>query len=230
MADSFHTLDLKPVDWSVIIAGRWNQAILTPVGIAKYVFGMEPSQKLKLEIHVPLDGLSPYQVKHPTEDVLAMTEHHLLKIALTEAGYAALAKAMEFGKNALTRLPETPVLAAGFNIDYRADGALDELAGPVRSEVDPLLLDADFRTKERVLGRTLAFGDGVLKVRLSVSDVESTIRCNFHRETQDQGDLTTWLSTPIEEVRDEVRKLLAALQLPVQEPIDANATERSSAR
>ena len=27
-------------DWGVIIPGRWNQAILTPAGIAKYVFDM----------------------------------------------------------------------------------------------------------------------------------------------------------------------------------------------
>jgi hypothetical protein len=59
---------LSPERWSVVIIGRWNRAILTPAGIAKRVFG-EPETKL-MDVEVPLDGLSPYRVRHPEKKTL----------------------------------------------------------------------------------------------------------------------------------------------------------------
>ena len=53
-------MNVQPSEWSVIILGAWNPAILTPGGIAQRIFkgacGEHP-----VDVQVPLDGLAPYK-------------------------------------------------------------------------------------------------------------------------------------------------------------------------
>jgi len=49
-------MKLEPIDWNVIIVGRWNTAILTPGRIAEKIFQQQPGTGLHVD--VPLDGVS----------------------------------------------------------------------------------------------------------------------------------------------------------------------------
>ena len=51
---------LNPVDWSVVVAGRWNRAILTPAGIVQRVFKESPD--IPMVIEVPIDMLAPPKI------------------------------------------------------------------------------------------------------------------------------------------------------------------------
>ncbi|MBN2373783.1 hypothetical protein JXL19_08350 [bacterium] len=63
-------MGLNPYDWNVVVAGYWNRAILTPAGIARRLFGLEPN--IPVMIEVPIDGLAPYRVTHEDLTVTAV--------------------------------------------------------------------------------------------------------------------------------------------------------------
>lgn len=65
-------MGLKATEWSVVVVGRWNRAILTPNGIAKRVFKL--AELSQMVVAVPLDGVSPYIVKNPDQKIAATTD------------------------------------------------------------------------------------------------------------------------------------------------------------
>jgi len=85
-------ISLQLFNWSVVILGRWNLAILTPVRLSKEVFKLEPQTQIK--VAVPIDGTSPYLVEHPTQKIRVAIDVSRLVINLTEMNYQALKDAM----------------------------------------------------------------------------------------------------------------------------------------
>ena len=208
---------MDPFDWNVVIAGRWNRAILTPKGVARFVYALEEDQNLRIE--VPVDGLSPYRVFHPDGDIFVSHDPFRLLINLKTPGYRALGKAMRAGATALERLPVTPVTAAGFNVKFRTTEPLD-LDHLGSTGADDRLSDGGFAMRARTFGRVLAFGDGELNVAIMTDDDETVLHCNFHRGSEDKPDLIAWLSMEPDDVRRTVRNLCESLSLPAEEPSD----------
>ena len=212
---------VRPSGWSVVIAGRWNRAILTPAGIAKRVFRLPDAQKVM--VAVPLDGISPYQVRHPTDDIIAMTDESRLLIHLVGLDYGRLEAAMGAGVNAMESLPETPVVAAGFNVNFEGTEITPEIARILASDTDSKLIGVAAPIAGRSLARSLDYGAGKLNVTLSGEQSVLKLSCNFHRDSDRISELRDWLQTPISAVRDTIGKLLAALDLEAEEvPDDTN--------
>ena len=214
---------VQPADWSVVIAGRWNRAILTPSGIAKRLFGL--SEGKPVEVAVPLDGVSPYIVKHPMQQIAAMTDEGRLLIRASRPDYETLGHAMAAGVNALASLPETPVSAAGFNINFRSKEVTSEMASLLVSESEKALVDAGFKPVARTLGRSLEHGAGALNVTVAGSVDSFGLSLNFHRASEVVDELKQWLQTPVEQVKEAVTKVLRALGLDVEEVSNDANTE-----
>jgi len=216
-------MGLRPYEWSVIIIGRWNRAILTPAGIARRVFGLDEFKQLY--VAVPLDGVSPYQVRHPTGNITVRTDETRLRIHLEKEDYQTLKYAMVAGASALTSLPETPVSAAGFNVGFLMPEITPELAAMVAGDIDSRLAGMEHDIAARTLGRSLEYGVGKLNIGIScerkVEAEEFRLSCNFHRASEDTNDLKEWLQTPVDEVQSTIEKLLEALDLTIEEAADA---------
>ena len=170
---------IRPTDWSVVIAGRWNRAILTPAGIAKRLFNISESSQIL--VAVPLDGLSPYQVRHPEHDIVAMTDENRLIIMANKNTYACLGHAMDAGVNALEQLPATPVAAAGFNVNYHCSEVPPELGKLFEAAVDSRLAGISQDFKSRSIMRSLGYTNGALNVTLSWDNAGFKLQCNFFR-------------------------------------------------
>lgn len=211
-------MPLKAADWNVIIVGRWNRAILTPAGIAKRVFKLDDPKQVM--VAVPLDGVSPYQVQHPTQNIIAMTDETRLRIHLVEPGYEALDYAKLSGICALESLPETPVAAAGFNIDFHAPELSPEQASLVSSSVDTRLAGLGCAIAGRTLARSLEYEGGRLNVNITGALEEFKLCCNFHRSSENMDELKAWLATPLDGVQSIVEGILAALDLQIEETED----------
>jgi len=207
---------VQPADWSVVIVGRWNRAILTPTGIARRVFKLEDPKQIL--VAVPLDGVSPYQVRHPTHDIIAMTDETRLLVHVLKMDYDTLGHAMIAGKNALKSLPETPVVAAGFNINFEASEVESDLASLLTADVDSMLAGLDQTAVVRSVTRSYEYGRGQLNITVSGTPDKFTLACNFHRGSTAVEDLVDWLETPVDEAKRKVQQVLELLKVNLEEP------------
>jgi hypothetical protein len=209
-------VSFEPFDWNVVVVGRWNQAILTPAGIAKHVFKLASHQMLPVK--VPLDGLMPYLVGDPEERVEVAVEANRLLIQLRKLEYGVLGTAMNMGANVLESLPHTPVTAAGFNIKFRQKEA-DQERGYLtsHSEIDDGLSDAGFTISRRTLSRGLTYESGLLNVDITTDSKGMQVAFNFHLASNDCTDLVQWLHLSTENVKSSVSRIMDFLRLDIGE-------------
>src|SRR5262245_33422873 len=117
-ADEDVVMPLEPFDWNVVVLGHWNRAILTPQGIASRLFQI-PSET-EIGIEVPMDAIGPFRVSH--DNLTVMAGGGRLTVEARENNFPSLERAMRVARRGIVSLPETPLLAAGFNIRARGSG------------------------------------------------------------------------------------------------------------
>ncbi|PAY19215.1 hypothetical protein CKO51_12730 [Rhodopirellula sp. SM50] len=198
-------MSLEPTEWNVIVAGRWNKAILTPAGVAERLFGLQKGTPV--EVLVALDQLLPHKIKH---DGIVVTPDDLrLEAAPQVFTYANLEKAIETARRAVEELPKTPLEAVGINVRYSTIEPLGDLDGITSSEFDDKLSDASLEIVGRSHARSISWNDG--RVNLFVSMDENNkfqIVFNFERKSKDKDELIRWLKTPISEIESLIEQLL----------------------
>ena len=197
---------VTPTEWSVVIVGRWNRAILTPSGIAKRLFQLE--EGTPLEVLVAIDAPAPPQVKYDGITVVAGDDR--LLVHPETPGYPELEKAKAVASRALASLPETPISAAGVNVNYRCDEPLESLQQITRHTwCDDQLSDRRYVITRRQLTRTLKWDDAQINFSV-IEQPDSTFQIlfNFHHASSDVKKLADWLHTPIEDITSHVRAVL----------------------
>jgi hypothetical protein len=210
-------MGLSPTGWSVVIVGRWNRAILTPAGIAKRVFKLAANEVMVL---VQLDGISPHLVRHPEHGIIAMTDEGRLQLHVDDATYETLAHAMQCGVNALSSLPETPVSAAGFNVNFESPELTPHMAGLLAGEMDKSFADLGYRIAGRTVSRSAELAEGRLNITLTGENGTFKVLANFHRSSTECGDLKSWLQMPIGNVKTIIENVVQALGLDMKELSD----------
>lgn len=208
-------MNIEPLNWSVVIAGYWNQAILTPAGIAYRLFKKDKGTPVQVE--VPLDGIAPYRVKDGP--IIVMGEPTALRIFTEPPSYESLQRALEIAQIALKELPETPVLAAGFNIAYRIEDISEIILKYITSEIDEALSDKGYQIATRTLKRAINWRQGEVNLEIN-SDEKSLgiISLNFEKKSNNVNDLVEWVNTPIEVIKITTQEILEkVLMLPTEE-------------
>jgi len=209
-------MGLQPFNWSVVVIGYWNLAILGPGRIAEKVFGLDKGTKVP--VMVPIDMTVPCQVEHPNGKIRVAAHATRLEFSLIRMDYDALKNAMDCAVKALRWLPETPVQAAGFNVNHKTDRPSSAMIKMyVKDDIDHALGESGYDIAARSVARTLQYKTGKLNITVQ-GDVEHfEFLCNFHRDSKSNKDLIEWLSIPIADIQGEVTQLLEKFQLTVEE-------------
>ena len=201
-------MEFEPIsDWSTVVIGYWNRAILTPSGIGKKLFGIEAGTAL--DVQVALDQMVPHRVERNGIAVQVFADR--LIVGADAMTFRQLQSSNQIAARAMTELPETPVSAAGFNIRYVADRDCDELREILKHESDERLSDNSFEIVQHVHKRSLEWHGG--RINLSIFDVGSNsdrhyrVDFNFEMKSSDREQLCIWLDRPIEEAEAVVRTL-----------------------
>jgi hypothetical protein len=196
----------KPFDWNVVVAGEWNVAILTPMGIARRLFGLDPGTPV--EVQVFLDRQAPIRVIY--SNVMVVPSGRSLVISPIEPTAKRLGEACAVAARAIESLPETPFSAAGVNLRYQFDAMPDELLNALGSSLDDRLAEANFRTVERSLKRAVRWEQGVLNIQVQETENASGLLVlNFHRQSAEGGELREWLGQ-LQMMMQEANRLLAS--------------------
>jgi len=214
---------LIPNDWSVVVVGRWNRAILTPAGIGRRVFRVPPDTPLG--VLIALDVIAPPLVKHDNMTVVA--DNDRLTIQTSVCAFEDLARACSLAANALRELPETPLTAVGFNVKYMASDYVEAIDAVLASDLDDRASDAGYRIRERQIHRSLEHNAGRINILAAVSDdgVRS-VMLNFDLQSDSREQHLDWLSQNAVSISTEVHKVLEKLfQIPAGD-IEYEAADR----
>lgn len=181
-----------PVDWNIVIAGAWNVAILTPEGVARRLFNLEPGTPV--EVQVAVDVGAPIRVRH--ENIIVQPSPTSLVITPQDPTPEALANSVTIATRALKSLPETPMSAAGLNLRFLFDQIHDSLIEVGKSVIDDKLPDAGYEIVEKMLKRRIVWQDGVLNLEISErEDSSGLIVFNYHRNSNLPLELNGWLES-----------------------------------
>ncbi|MEM7469434.1 MAG: hypothetical protein AAF387_21490 [Pseudomonadota bacterium] len=196
-------MPLKPVDWSVIVLGSWNRAILTPAGIGLRI--LEVPEGTPLEVLIAVDAIAPPKVSH--DDTIITAHSSRLTVEPKDLYYPNLDKARGLASKALNALPETPVRAVGVNVNYVIEDEECAVSDEIFSkELDNRLSDIALEIKNWDFGRTISWEDGLVNISESLDENgEHHVNFNFERKSNNQADLLEWLKIPISNVEQFVK-------------------------
>jgi len=208
-------MPLAPIDWNVIVAGWWNRAILTPLGIVTRVFGQPAGTQIALL--VPANLVAPVQVG--LGGLKVMVDRTSLTIALDINDYRSLEGAMERAARAIQELPETPLIAAGFNIRYQgaaSDPGLARLLESVGNSWDARLATAGLQMDRREISKVVQWNAGKILIN-AVHEQTGAAKVNINFECSADGNRTqqqnveamlAWLRQPIDGVRRQIEAIV----------------------
>lgn len=197
---------VQAVDWNVVVAGAWNLAILTPQGIARRMFQLEPGTPV--EVQIALDGHAPLRVVHT--DVMVVPSRSRVLVQPSEPSSAGVVRASKIAANAITSLPDTPFTAAGVNFGFKFDSLPALMVEANRSKLDDRLDKDNIEIASRALKRALAWNQGTLNLEIQEDEtVSGALSFNFHRASSVAADLCEWLAQA-EQMHDRVLSLLNA--------------------
>ncbi len=200
-------MSLEPFDWSVVINGSWNRAILTPAGITERLFKLK--ETTAIDVEVAINGIAPHRVSYGGLRVRVSNTQIIIDLA--ECRFELLSKAMEAGRNVLESLPETPLIAAGFNIKYKIDHVDSPLAKKILSPFNALS-DLDLEIESSTLEKQLSFDSGSLNIKGQITEpTEMLLFLNFHLESTDRHELSKWLNQDCSILKRKVNDILRML-------------------
>jgi len=193
-------------DWSVNVVGHWNRAILTPAGIVRRLLRLP--EETPVQVEVALDAFLPYRVRH--DNVIVTANSDRLHVQPTAPTFNAFEDAMKVAWNGMESLPETPVVAAGFNLNFKATGKYPSLSAITAHAWDDRLIDADFKIETRSIARALPWKGGHIKLSVAEDSASAfNILMNYDRRSTAVDDLKEWLSIPIKDIKQATERILS---------------------
>lgn len=172
---------------TLVIAGAWNPAIITPQWIGKNILNIPEGTSFQVGMDLPIQGLggSPRFTFSdlsytPTPDTLTFyfsPEHP--------------AKTIEVARTILETLPHTPIVALGINFSFSVDPGSGELKNSTAwsAAICDLLTDDD---SAKIVTQSWQLGLKTLNHLMNViyqsSAEAATISVNHHYETEGTAD------------------------------------------
>jgi hypothetical protein len=157
--------------WSLVIIGRWNTAILSPQWLAEQVF-----KQPEIEIRFPVLGGAPPIFR--AGDIQIVVSNERVAFMPLKDSDDVLTRIEAAARHILQTLPHTPIQAFGENFHYSVEGCPEPLASLLN------LADADQLSAHGKMGavslvRTIDLDTRQLNLKI-VYDHSCRIELNYH--------------------------------------------------
>lgn len=195
--------------WSVVVAGQWNRAILTPAGIGQIVFALP--DETPVEVAVSIDFMSPHRVRHDGISVVAASDRLIIEPDVRN--FTELEKSKVCAARAIADLGRTPFLAAGMNVRRIIEDPSAMLTELADDPDDGKLTGLGLNIVHRALRRGIEWKGGQINISVDRDDDGVyAVGLNFDRQSKVAAELRTFLETPINEV-EEIAESIAVTYL-----------------
>jgi hypothetical protein len=177
---------------TVVLAGSFNPAILTPQWVAVHGLGQPAGQEFQVEMISPVGGAGATRFSFDGLSYSAGFRNVTLHLDGTQP--AQCRASLRAAANILAQLPHTPVAGLGFNFAFSVDEPPDELLS--------LLTTHDGMTDSfpiapevvaRKWGNTVKWNDALVTVGCELVGGQAFITFNFHYSTASAKDAETIL-------------------------------------
>ena len=166
--------DLK--QWTLVILGRWNTAILSPDWLAKEIFRVE-----SMAIYYPvLGGESPF---FETNNIRVVVKEDRITFYPLKDNEAILQDIEDAAKRILDKLPYTPVDAFGENFHYIEEHSIYQFE-EIFELSDEIKLLKDGVVSETSIKRTIDLGGCQLNLNI-IAGPPYRVELNYHYKVDD---------------------------------------------
>jgi hypothetical protein len=173
----------------------------------------------KVRVLIPIDGISPYKIVHPENQIIVMASIDRLQIDLPKMNYKVFSQASIYGINALEALPVTPISAVGFNFNFSSTEIQVNLNSIIQNAIDDKLSENQIKIKVREFKRTIQFESGDINIIINY-ETSTNVYLNFHKNVIDSSDTISWLKIPIKNIQDMVDKIAKIFSVELLEEQD----------
>lgn len=180
-------MNIVPQETSLVIAGAWNPAILTPPWVMSHAMeGQDPNAQM-VQAFFPAGLNGAFEMPRfamPGFQYSARMDALILLPGATSQESCALVEGV--ARSALRQLSHTPIGGLGFNFEFR-DGAprAEWLAAFANSQLD--LVDASEGLDVTRTTMATSFSDGASQVNVQryAEGHELVVKFNFHHQAHD---------------------------------------------
>lgn len=191
-------------NWSLVLVGAWNTAILTPDWLTKQVDATGPVQ-IELPIGNPM---MPLRYTLSGVHLVPMRDRVVLMPSSNED--AVLTGLEMFARKILAALAHTPVSAVGINFEFIENTPSDDLKSLFETADRDRIAAADFVVSATEIKRQLRLGsDGVVNFSLTrheSSDV--VVGFNFHRDVDGAATAAGYLENVVLKYKERALRFL----------------------
>jgi hypothetical protein len=194
-------------NWSLVLAGAWNAAILTPDWLSRHL-GF-PAQGLNLEFPV---GNPTLPVRFRFSEVRMVVLPQVLVLAPLRDEEASLTQMEAYARVLLEHLPHTPVTAVGINFDFTQAEPGEVLRRLFRTTDSSALAERDLVVDSIELRRRMPRCNGwTVSLTLAQTQGVAAANLNFHREVQTATDAAALLGNQVVTSRTFALDLLSTV-------------------
>jgi len=190
---------LVPNSASIVIAGIWNPAILSPPWLLRLIHEVPVGENRPVLLEQPL--VAAGQPPHYTIDGIKYSPARnqlVIQPASDTPTREELARTQEMSLRILRQLPHTPIIGIGFNFSFMEENPTQtQLA--VFTSVSDLAEHCDFEFETRKTGivSTIQFDNRTLNLLRTNEGGQLLIQFNYHYELGSGQEAATKLETPL---------------------------------
>lgn len=163
-------------EWSHVIVGSWNLAILNPQWVGTELFGGE-----QIDVEMEIGAARP-SIRYIIGDVTVIPSPERVAFMSRNATDSAVASAENAARKLLQALPVTPIRAIGVNFGFVVDD-VEPSAAALFGADDRAHWEAAGHPVESVsISRVIPFGERQLRLSLAYDDNQIIVKMNYHRE------------------------------------------------
>jgi hypothetical protein len=166
-------------DWTIVLAGSWNMAILNPSWMAREIFCADP---ITVEVVVG-EGTLALRYSHHN---VAITPHpERIIFNATDASEAGLQTVEELACRLLEKLPVTPLVGVGINFGFEEDDVRRDV-----SEIFNIRDTGKFAehnlpvSRSSIIRQIDDYDDRQINFRMSLENAILRMHFNFHKPVE----------------------------------------------
>lgn len=192
------------MNWSIVLVGAWNTAILTPDWLTNQLGTSGP-----IQIEFPI-GNPLMPIRYTLNGVhLVVTRDHVVLAPSADAP-EILNRIESYSRSILTVLVHTPVSAIGINFAFQEEAPSDDLKKLFKAPDLSRIADADFVVEATEIKRQLQMPQGgILNLSLrQTNGSQVVVNLNFHRDVDGASAAASYLDGRVTEYRELATKFL----------------------